>query len=109
SEVKVFGQTLVDDHNAADDKVVALAEAEGITLAAHTPAVVEEKMPMGTAFDAAFARAMLQDHRKAIAAVKAAPPATQDQKLQSLLDEVLPVLVKHEAMAANLVEMGSKS
>jgi putative membrane protein len=108
-EVRTFGQTLIQDHDAADEKVVQLAKEEGITLAAHTPEVGPLKMPMGAAFDAAFSRDMLVTHRKDVAAVKAARDATQDEKLRSLLTDILPVLQKHEETAQQLVDLGSKS
>ncbi len=108
-EVKAFGRTLAKDHDAADTKVSKLAKAEGIDLAANTPAVGQDDMPMGAGFDAAFAKGMLEDHEKDVAEVKAARDATTDKKLKSLLGELLPVLEKHEATAQKLVEQSRKS
>jgi putative membrane protein len=108
--VKAFGKMLVEDHNAADDKVAQLAKEENITPAANTPALPEENnLPMGAGFDAAFAKAMVKDHKKAIAEVKAARAATNDEKLKSLLGELLPVLEKHERAAQQLVDQGPKA
>src|SRR5437868_5703503 len=39
-DVRTYGDTVVDDHDALDTQVCALAKDEGIVLAAHTPAVV---------------------------------------------------------------------
>jgi putative membrane protein len=110
AEVKAFGKTLVEDHNAADDKVAQLAKEENITLAAHTPPLPEEKpLPMGAGFDAAFAKAMVEGHRKVIAEVRTARDETNDEKLKSLLGELLPVLEKHERTAQKLVDQGPKA
>jgi predicted outer membrane protein len=108
-DVKVFGQTLVTDHTAGDKKVVQLAKEEKIDLATSTPAATkDDKMPMGDGFDVAFANSMLADHKKDIEAVKAARDATQDQKLKSLLEDLLPVLEKHREISEKLVN-GAKS
>jgi putative membrane protein len=104
-EVKDFGKTLVDDHSAADKKVFKLAKEEKIDVGASTPpAAPEEKMPMGPGFDAAFSKSMLEDHKKDIEEVKTARAATQDAKLKTLLDELLPVLEKHRDTAQKLVD-----
>lgn len=104
-EAKAFGKTLVDDHSAADKKVSKLAKEEKIDLTASTPpAAPEQKMTMGKDFDVAFGRAMVEDHKKDIAEVKAARDATQDAKLKALLEELLPVLEKHLEIAQKLAD-----
>jgi putative membrane protein len=108
-DVKSFGKKLMDDHNAADKKVAKLAKEENIDLAANTPAVGSDDMPASPGFDAAFARAMLEDHKKDVAATKTALEATQDKKLKSLLSALLPVLEKHEQIAQKLVDQYAKS
>jgi len=108
-DVKTFGKTLVKDHDAADTKVSKLAKTEGVDLAANTPALAHDDMPMGAGFDAAFAKGMLEDHKKDVADVKAARAATTDKKLKSLLGDLLPVLEKHEATAQKLVDHTNKS
>src|SRR5262245_23959983 len=59
-EIQNYGKTLVDDHDAADLKVVRLAKDEKITLAANTPPVSTEALPRGAAFDVAFAKMMVK-------------------------------------------------
>jgi putative membrane protein len=108
-DIKAFGKTLAKDHDAADTKVSKLAKTEGVDLATNTPAVGQDDMPMDAGFDAAFAKGMLEDHKKDVAEVKAARDATTDKKLKSLLGELLPVLEKHEAIAQKLVDQGNKS
>jgi putative membrane protein len=108
-EVKTFGATLIKDHTAADTKVSQLAREKNIDLTVNSLPVEEGKMQMGPGFDAAFARDMVEDHRKDIAEVEDARSRTRDAKLKTLLDALLPVLKTHEATAQKLVQQTSKS
>lgn len=103
-DVQTFADVTIEDHDAADAQVADLAKEEGITLAAHTPAVTMERLPKGAGFDAAFARAELKEHERAVVTLRATRDATRDPKLKALLDGLLPMLVKHAAMAQSLVE-----
>jgi putative membrane protein len=104
-DVKSFGKTLVNDHTAADKKVMALAKQEKIELPA-SPPMEDDKMKSasGADFDKAFAADMLEDHKKAIADVKEARDSTQDAKLKALLVATLPVLEKHRDTAQKLTD-----
>jgi putative membrane protein len=108
-DVKAFGKTLIKDHTDADAKVAKLAKEEKVDLAANTPEVGSTEMTMGAGFDAAFAKSMLEDHKKDIAEVEAARDATKDEKLKALLVKLLPVLKKHESIARRLVDQPGKS
>jgi putative membrane protein len=110
--VKSFGKTLVSDHTAADRKVMAMAKAEKVDLAAHAPAMDEKtenrmdkvKATTGPEFDKAFAKAMLEDHKKDVEDAKAARDRTDDPKLRKLLAATVPVLEKHRDTAQKLVD-----
>jgi putative membrane protein len=108
-DVQAFGETLIRDHDLADTMVVAFAKARGITLAANTPPVGPMNLPMGESFDAAFAKAMLREHQQTIADVTKARDGTHDPKLRGLLNELLPIFVRHESMAQKLVDQSPKS
>jgi putative membrane protein len=106
-EVKAFGQALVKDHTAADQKVVALAKQRHLDLETHTPPMTDADMPSMPAnadFDAKFGRMMLDDHEHEISEASAARDATDDDKLRSLLDELLPVLWRHRDAAQRIVD-----
>jgi putative membrane protein len=105
-DVQDFGKMLVKDHAAADKKVMKLAKDEKVDLAANTsPADTHvDHEHTGTAFDDAFARDMLADHKKDVAEVTAARDATTDPKLKRLLTDMLPVLKKHQDTAQKLVD-----
>jgi putative membrane protein len=108
-EVKAFGESLVRDHDLADTMVANFAKERGINLAANTPPVGPVDMPMGEGFDAAFARRMLKEHQQTIAEVTKARDGTSDPKLRGLLNELLPIFVRHEQMAQKLADQSPKS
>jgi putative membrane protein len=105
-EVKQFGKTLVQDHTAADRKVVGLAKQEKIELPA--PPAHDMDIPAGPEFDGKFAQSMLDDHKKDVAETSDARDKTSDPKLKKLLNELLPTLQKHEDMAQKLSESSGK-
>lgn len=109
SDVREFGKTLVTDHTAADQKVMALAKEEAIPLPQtmppmNDPAMESLKSLSGAEFDRSFAKTMVDDHKKDIATVKTALAQTADPKLKGLLKSTLPVLEKHLDIAKRLVE-----
>ena len=107
--VTSFGQTLIVDHTAVDERVVALAMRERIDLTAATPAMTDDNMAKlktlkGMQFDKAFARAMLEDHTKDLDEAKAVKDKTTDVQLKALLVTTIPVLEKHRDIAQKLVD-----
>jgi predicted outer membrane protein len=52
---------------------------------------------------------MLQEHQQTIADVTKARDGTSDPKLRGLLNELLPIFVRHEEMAKKLVDQSPKS
>ena len=96
---------LVSDYTSADQQVVALAKEEGIDVSDSTPVVGSNKLAdltAGPAFDRRFARTMIRENKKDIAAVTAARDTTTDAKLKELLTVMLPTLQKHESLAEGL-------
>jgi len=107
-DVKSFGKTLVNDHTAADKKVMALAKQEKIDLPTSEP-MSDDKMEKmksasGADFDQMFAAEMLEAHKQAVADAKSARDATADKKLKSLLATTIPVLEKHRDTAQKLTD-----
>jgi len=106
--VREYGQMLVKDHTAADGRVAALAQTENVDLVAATPSPGPNDMgtmATGPDFDKKFAQEMLDDHRKAIAALTAARDSTADPQLRKLLTDMLPTLEKHAAAAQKIVDV----
>ena len=105
--VKDYGRMLVKDHTAADDKVAALAEKQNVDLVAATPSPGPNDMgtmATGPDFDKKFAQEMLDDHRKAIAALTEARDRSADPQLRKLLSDLLPTLEKHASAAQKIID-----
>jgi putative membrane protein len=103
-DVRSFGKTLMNDHQAAEKKVQKLAKEENVALTETAVANEESGLPTGDAFDATFAQRMLDDHQKLIVDLEAARETTSDDKLKKLLGDLLPVLHRHESTAHHLVD-----
>jgi putative membrane protein len=97
-DVKNFGQTLVTDHNAANQKATEAATALGVT----PPAGPSKKQMAdydkmaklsGPAFDKMFAKHMVQDHRKDIRQYQKA--SKKQDAAGQYAQNSLPVLQKH--------------
>jgi predicted outer membrane protein len=108
-EVRRLGRTVVNDHLAIEKKVARLAKDERIELADTTVAGNQDGLPTGDAFDATFVRTMLSTHRQSIAELEDARAVTTDEKLKKLIDEILPVLQRHEDAARRLVDQANRS
>ena len=97
-EVKQYGQMLVTDHGAANEK----ARQAASTIGARPPAGPNAKQKadydkmaklQGAAFDKSFARHMVQDHKKDISQYKKVP--AKNDAIGQYAQETLPTLQKH--------------
>ncbi len=116
--VKDYGQTLVRDHQTADDQITNYANSKGIALN-DVPADIRKQQQVlrakmadlqnmsGPAFDQQFAVAMARAHSKVIDLVEDARPRVTDQGLMVLLDRLVPTLRKHRRMAENILNGAS--
>ncbi|HXJ21809.1 MAG TPA: DUF4142 domain-containing protein [Polyangia bacterium] len=112
--VRDYGQTLVRDHQAADDQITSYARSKGIPLSdvpmsfrkqqQALQAKMDELQKMtGAPFDHQFALDMAKAHSKVIAMIEASRPAVRDEGLIVLLDRLVPTLRKHRQMAENIL------
>jgi putative membrane protein len=115
---KTFGTMLIDDHTAADKKVMAYVKDNNVVLdqgdavksaddkaKAGRETVQKLGKLKGAAFDKEFANAMTKAHEEAIDLVKGAQKEVKDPKLQALLADLLPTLEKH-LDHAKMIEQG---
>jgi putative membrane protein len=103
-DVKSFGKTLVHDHTSADKKVVSLAKNEHVELQSEDTKTDDmSSLGTGADFDAKFAQAMLDDHKKDVGEATEARDGTTDPKLKKLLTDLVPVLQKHQDIAQKIV------
>lgn len=115
-----YGEVLVREHTAHKDQVEATAKAASVLLLdpdeamrmqmndrganAMPDPVARLESLQGSDFDRALSELMTQGHRDLIQMVEASRGQTQTPSVRELLDSTLPVLKRHEQMAADLVK-----
>jgi putative membrane protein len=104
SEVKQFGQRMVDDHSKANDQLKPIAQRENVPVP--TQLTGKEKTLYdrlsklsGAQFDRAYMRAMVDDHRKDVAAFRRESTGGKDMDVKMFASQTLPTLEDHLKMA----------
>lgn len=112
-DVIAYAMTLVNDHSAADEKVMDFAKRYNVdlgTTAAGASAMDKKDLghladiATGDQFDSHFVRMMLEDHKKTIAELTRVREASADAPLKDLIDELLPTLKEHQEAAEELMD-----
>jgi putative membrane protein len=116
-DVKAYAQRLVNDHTAAGKKLEEVAKTNGLLL---TDAKAESRKDVdtrtdnsrhvdshietmqGPAFDKAWAKQMVEDHKAAIAKFEAEQKDAKNADLRSFVSTTLPTLREHLAQAQAL-------
>ena len=111
-EVRSFGQQLVTDHSAANQRATSLAGQMGVTPPTepskkHQSDAAKLGKMSGAAFDRQFAMMMAADHKMAIADYKKAAKM-KDSATAGYATETLPTLEKHLESAQALGKAGAK-
>jgi putative membrane protein len=101
--VKRFGQKMIDDHSKANDELKEVARGKGITLptflSAHDRATVARLSRLhGAAFDSAYVRDMIDDHRKDIGEFRTEANLGRDADIRAFAKNTLPTLREHYRM-----------
>ncbi len=102
--VKNFGQQMSDDHGKANDELKDLASKKNVTLPAEVNA--EDRATMdrlsklnGKAFDRAYMRDMVTDHKKDVAEFEKEANSGMDPDVKAWAAKTLPTLQHHLEMA----------
>jgi putative membrane protein len=111
--VRSFGQTLEQDHAAANQQAAQAAAAVGVTPPTEPDRMqkaVYDRMSKlsGNAFDREFARHMVADHRKDISTYQKEAKRS-DAQVSDYAKATLPTLQKHLEAAQSLVRGASAS
>lgn len=97
--VKQFGQRMVEDHGAANQELVQLAENKGMKLDDKTPKpdrLMERLSKLqGPDFDREYVKAMVKDHKQDVAEFKRMHSGAVDPNLKAWVDKTLPTLEDH--------------
>ena len=105
--VKSFAQQMIDDHTNANDELKALAGQKNITLPADIDpkdkAVMDKLSKLnGAAFDKAYMRDMVADHKKDVAEFQKEVNSGKDPDVKAWAAKTLPTLQHHLQMAQQI-------
>ncbi|HUI83373.1 MAG TPA: DUF4142 domain-containing protein [Candidatus Binatia bacterium] len=100
AEVKAFGKRMVEDHSKANDELKQLASQRGVALPTGLDAkdkMTKERLSKlhGAAFDKAYMRDMVTDHKKDVAEFRHESTAAHDPTLKDWAGKTLPTLESH--------------
>ncbi len=106
AEVKAFATKIKSDHMKAATELKRLAETKKVSVSAKamdeaTAAKDRLSRLSGSAFDRAYAQAMVTDHQKAVDLFTAASQST-DPEVKAFASTTLPVLKEHLQHAQDL-------
>jgi putative membrane protein len=107
SDVKEFAQRMVDDHSKNQQDVDNLASKLSLTAPSDVSAEQRQEKDRlqglsGDQFDRAYARLMLQDHRKDVNEFKREKQMARNSDLKQYVNQTLPVLEQHLLLAEQL-------
>lgn len=99
-DVKKYAQMMVDDHTAANNKLMALASSKQISLPStmsdeHKKHMEDMSKMNGADFDKHYIDMMVDDHGTVVDEFKKENENTKDADLKAFTSETLPVLTKH--------------
>ena len=102
-EVRQFGRRMVEDHSKANEELTRLAAEKGwalpSSLDAKHRADVEKLAPLaGEAFDRAYVKMMLADHKKDVGEFQRQSERGPDAELKAFATRTLPTLREHLRM-----------
>ena len=115
SDVKQFGQRMVDDHTKANDQLKQVASEKGLTVPdklsakdAATKARLEKLS--GKAFDRAYMRDMVTDHTKDVSEFRMESKNAKDPDVKNFASQTLPTLTDHLKEAKSIApKTGAKT
>ena len=101
--VKDFGQKMVDDHSKANDELKALASSKNMTLPtapnAKDQATIDKMSKLsGAAFDKAYTKDMVMDHKNDITLFQKEAMSGTDPDVKAFASKTLPTLQEHQKM-----------
>jgi putative membrane protein len=107
SDVKKFGQRMVDDHSKANDELKQLASQKNVDLPQDLSAkdkatkAALEKLS-GEQFDKAYMKDMVKDHKKDVSDFRRESKSAQDPDVKKFAAETLPTLEDHLKQAQSV-------
>jgi putative membrane protein len=102
-EVRQFGQRMVDDHSKANADLMQVASSKGWALptaldAKHQAEMQKMSALSGEAFDRAYVKMMVKDHKKDVAEFQKESTRGADAEVKGFATRTLPTLQEHLQM-----------
>jgi len=114
-DVKQFGQRMVDDHAAANNKLQQIASAKGVTPPADMDSSTQREYNKlqklsGADFDREYMKHMVSDHQKDVKEFQSEAKSARDPDVKSFAESTLPTLQDHltQAKAAEAAAKNTK-
>ena len=112
--VKAFGQKMVTDHTAANEKLKSLADSKQMPLPdtvspEENAALAKLEALVGTDFDKTYSQMMVKDHVEDISEFEKEVKQGQDVDVKSFAENTLPTLRHHLMLARRLSSQEKKS
>jgi putative membrane protein len=103
-QVKQFAQRMIADHTQANQELQQLAQTQNMTLPREPDSkeqATQKRLSAmkGSAFDTAYARHEVEDHKQDIAEFQREAQSGQDPALKAFAQKTLPTLRQHLQMA----------
>lgn len=114
SDVKKFGQRMVDDHSKANDELKQLASQKNVDLPQDLSAkdkatkATLEKLS-GEEFDQAYMKDMVKDHKKDVSDFRRESKSAQDPDVRTFATKILPTLEDHLKQAESIASPATAS
>lgn len=117
SEVKQFGQRMVDDHSKANDQLKSIAQQKSVTVPSALMGKDKREYDRlsklsGEQFDRAYMRMMVTDHRKDVNEFRRESKLAKDNDVKQFASSTLPTLEDHLKQAqqtASAVGVGAQA
>ncbi len=98
--VKNFGSMMVTDHTQVNNELKSIISGKNITIpttmsSEHQREVDRMKNKAGEAFDKAYMKMMVEDHKKDVSEFKKASTTLKNADVKGFASRTLPVLQKH--------------
>lgn len=100
ADVKSFGQMMVTDHTAANEKLKTIAQNLNVTVPSDLTPEQQEKADRlnglsGAEFDREYMKLMVEDHQKAVELFEQASEGNLPNELKQFATDTLPTLEMH--------------
>ncbi len=106
-QVKEFGQRMVTDHSKANDELKQVAQQQGVQLPDSPSAKQKAEYKRlsklhGDAFDDAYAKLMVSDHKKDVAEFQREADSGNNPEVKNWAGQTLPTLKEHLQLAEQM-------